>query len=258
MTAGKNPKNFKRKGQKKKIAHPFARKDWYDIKAPVIFENRTPCLMPVTKTTGQKIASDSLKGRVVDISLADLNNNHQDAYRRIKLVVEEVSGTKEAFTNFHGMDMTKDKLAALIRKWQTLIEARVDVKTADGYFIRIFTIAFTTRKARQVKATSYAKSSKIKQIRKKMMELLISETQKNTLANLFKIFIKNDIPNKIIKECGPIYPLQNVFVRKVKVLKKPKFDAAKIQELYSESAEKAHAAAAPKEEVKEEATNLIA
>ena len=33
--------------------------------------------------------------------------------------------------------------------------------------------------------------------------------------------------------CAGIFPMQNVFVRKVKVLKKPKFDLVKLMELHS-------------------------
>jgi len=32
--------------------HPFARKEWYEVKAPAMFEKRTCGLTPVTKTTG--------------------------------------------------------------------------------------------------------------------------------------------------------------------------------------------------------------
>ena len=49
-----------------------------------------------------------------------------------------------------GMDFTTDKLRSLVRKWQTLIEAHVEVKTTDGYYLRMFCIAFTKKRAGQV------------------------------------------------------------------------------------------------------------
>lgn len=61
--------------------------------------------------------------------------NHQ-GYRKVKLCCEDVQGTS-VLTNFHGMDLTRDKLCSLIKKWQTLIEAQVDVRTTDGYLLRI-------------------------------------------------------------------------------------------------------------------------
>jgi small subunit ribosomal protein S3Ae len=50
----------------------------------------------------------------------------------------------------------------LIRKWQTLIEGHVDAKSVDGYFMRVFFIAFTKRREKQVKKTCYAQSSQVK------------------------------------------------------------------------------------------------
>jgi small subunit ribosomal protein S3Ae len=92
-----------------------------------------------------EIAADSLKGRVFEISLGDLQNKaNNEAWRKMKLQIEEVKGY-DCYTNFYGMDVTKDKLCQLVKKWHSLIEAFVQTRTADGYLLRIFAIAFTKR-----------------------------------------------------------------------------------------------------------------
>jgi small subunit ribosomal protein S3Ae len=63
-----------KKGSKKKIIDPFTRKDWYDIKAPSIFKVRDLGKTLVNRTMGTRLASDGLKGRVYEVSLADLQN----------------------------------------------------------------------------------------------------------------------------------------------------------------------------------------
>ena len=131
-------------------------------------------------------SADSLRGRVFEISLGDLNREaHENAWRKMKVQVEEVKGF-DCYTNFHGMDITRDKLCTLVKKWHTLIESFVQCKTIDGYLIRMFCIAFTRRQNKQVKATCYAKGSQRKLIRQKMMEIMVNEASKSTLKDLFK------------------------------------------------------------------------
>jgi hypothetical protein len=78
----------------------------------------------------------------------------------MKLRVEDVQG-RNCLTQFWGMDYTTDKLRAMVRKWQTLIEAHVDVKTTDGYTLRMFAIGFTKKRPGQIKRTAYAKSAQV-------------------------------------------------------------------------------------------------
>jgi len=192
-------------------------------------------LTPCNKAAGQNIPADSLRGRVFQITHADLNqqNKHEFAWRIIKLQVEEVKGF-ECYTNFAGISITRDKLCTLVKKWHSLIEAFVQAKTSDGYLVRLFSIAFTRRQNKQVKATCYAKASQIKNIRQKMMEIMVNETQKSTLKDLFRKLLSETISQSITNECSKFYPLQNVLVHKAKVLKKPKFDLTKLMELYQE------------------------
>ena len=183
---------------------------------------------------GSENANDSLKGRVVEVYLADLIKDEDQSFRKIKLRIDEVQG-KNCLTNFHGMSFTSDKLRALVRKWQTLIEAHVDVKTTDGYLIRLFAIAFTRRRQSQVRKTTYAQSSQVREIRKKMFEIMTREATNCDLKELVQKFVPEAIGREIEKATRGIYPLQNVYIHKAKILKAPKFDLSKLLELHGES-----------------------
>jgi small subunit ribosomal protein S3Ae len=235
MAVGKNKRISKgKKGNKKKVVDAFTRKEWHDILAPNLFTNQKVGKTIVNRTQGTKVSSDSLKGRVLEVNLADLNKNEEVSYRKIRLRIEDVDG-KNCLTNFWGMDFATDKLKNLIKKWQSLIEAHVDVKTSDGYYLRIFAIAFTKKQANSNRKTFYAQSSQIKQIRKKMIDIITKEATTSDLKELVKKFIPNSIGTQITNDCQGIYPLQNVHLRKVKILKAPKVDSAKLAELYGKA-----------------------
>ncbi|XP_010485869.1 PREDICTED: 40S ribosomal protein S3a-1 [Camelina sativa] len=234
MAVGKNKRISKgRKGGKKKLVDPFSKKDWYDVKAPSMFTSRNVGKTLVSRTQGTKIASEGLKHRVFEVSLADLQGDEDNAYRKIRLRAEDVQG-RNVLCQFWGMDFTTDKLRSLVKKWQTLIEAHVDVKTTDGYTLRLFCIAFTKRRANQVKRTCYAQSSQIRQIRRKMSEIMVKEASSCDLKDLVAKFIPEAIGREIEKATQSIYPLQNVFIRKVKILKAPKFDLGKLMDIHGD------------------------
>jgi small subunit ribosomal protein S3Ae len=236
-----------KKGLKKRTQDPFMRKDWYQVKVGTMMEfgwlqmansisrhlprstsESTNKLSPmlniqssnkicsvgktlVNRTTGIKNANDALKGRIFEVSLADLQKDEDHAFRKIKLRVDEVQG-KNCLTNFHGLDFTSDKLRSLVRKWQSLIEANVTVKTTDDYLLRLFAIAFTKRRPNQIKKTTYAASSQIRAIRKKMTEIIQREASSCTLTQLTTKLIPEVIGREIEKATQGIYPLQNVCI----------------------------------------------
>jgi len=228
MAVGKNKKlGKKKKGGSRKATDPFAKKEWYDVKAPSSFAVRDIGKTVVTKTIGQKIARDSLLGRVFEMSYGDLKQSAEDeAFRKFRFKVEEVAGT-QCLTSFNGMKMTTDKLRSLVRKWHTLIEAYADIKSTDGFTLRVFCIGFTKRRPNQIRKTSYAQSAQVRAIRKKMTEIITREcaADLNTIVGKFQT---EAIGKEIEKATQGIYPLQNVFIRKVKVLKAPKLDIGKL------------------------------
>jgi len=235
MAVGKNKRLTKggKKGGKKKQGDPFLKKEWYDIKAPGVFTTRQCGKTLVSRTQGTKIATEELKGRVLEVNLADLQNGDEDqAFKKIRLCIEDVQG-RNCLTDFHGLDITRDKCCSLIRKWSTLIEAHVDVKTTDGYVVRMFVIAFTKRRQDQVKTNCYAQSAQIRKIRKKMTDIMTAEAQV-PLRELVKKLIPESIGKIIEKQTQGIFPLKDVLIRKVKIIKKPKFDITKLMELHGD------------------------
>jgi len=112
MAVGKNKGLSKggKKGGKKKVVDPFSRKDWYDVKAPNMFQTRQIGKTLVNRTQGQRIASDYLKGRVFEVSLADLQKDidPERSFRKFRLIAEDVQD-RNVLCNFHGMDLTTDK-----------------------------------------------------------------------------------------------------------------------------------------------------
>ena len=64
-----------------------------------------------------------------------------------------------------------------------------------------------------------------------MTEIMVKESQSCDLKELVAKFIPESIGKEIEKATSGIYPLQNTFIRKVKILKAPKFDLGKLMEV---------------------------
>lgn len=163
---------------------------------------------------------------------ADLAPN-QDSFhwRKIKLIVDQTEG-RQALTSFYGVDITRDELSSLIKKRKTLIEAVQDVKSADGYVLRVFVVAFTRESTNQKRKTNYALTSQQKIIRKRINDIIAKEVSKATATQILNLFTSEVIEKKITKEVSPIYPVKNVKVRKIKVIQRPNIDYHKLNEYH--------------------------
>lgn len=63
------------------------------------------------------------------------------------------------------------------------------------------------------------------------MEIIINQSQSCDLKDLVLKFIPESIGKEIEKATSSIFPLQNVYIRKVKILKAHKFDLGKLMEV---------------------------
>lgn len=188
MAFGKSKKNFNKgkKGTKKRVGDRFLKKEWWTVKAPGMFKERIFTRTPINVTQGKVLASECIKGRVFEANHADLNKDIKDkSHQKFKFIVEDAEpATKECITNFYGLETTRHFNCNIIRKWHSLIECFTDVKTKDGFLLRLFTIAFTKRQKKQLRATCYAQRSQVKQIRKIMQAEITKEVRKSTLKEV--------------------------------------------------------------------------
>ena len=61
---------------------------------------------------------------------------------------------------------------------------------------------------------------------------MTKESVKCDLKELVQKFLPETISKEIEKACQGIYPLKDVYIRKVKVLAKPKFEMSKLMEMH--------------------------
>lgn len=258
MAYGKNKKLSKggKKGGKKKQLDPFVRKNWYDIKAPTFLnaQSRRAGRTCVTKTTGQRIETDGLKGRIAEFNLADLALKNEDTHKKIKLEVLDITG-RSCLTDFNGLGLTRDKMNHLVRKRHSLINAQADVRTADGYVVRVFVIGFTKECKDQVRVFSYAQTAQIKKIRKKIVNLLTASIAAGSLKDFVNLLVSDKLENDIKSACQSVYPLDPVHIFKVKMIRKPKTDFTKLMELHEGAPAETETGVAMEET--EEAKNLL-
>ena len=262
MSLGKNKKNFSkgRKGAKKKVGERFLKKEWWNIQAPGMFGKRMFTQSPVNQTVGKKLASDSMKGRVFEANLGDLNVGYE-THKKIKLIVDDADGkSKKALTNFYGLECTRDHLCSLIRKWHTLIDTFVDCKTKDGFLMRFFIVAFTSmykemkhpkKYLLQKKATCYANRSQVRQIRAIITRIITKECKSSSMKELVNKVLGNDITTQMLQKCKPIFPLENITIRKVKSIKRPKVDINQLNDMHNANTPLAGVKIAKQEEEQE-------
>jgi len=231
MAVGKNKRLSKggKRTTKRKVGDTMLGKEWFDVVAPSTFSQRQFSKTVVNKSKGTFSGPVNIKGRIFSSCLADLMTGDDDTYkcRKVSLKAEDVIG-RNVLTNFHGMSLNTDKIRSLVQKWCTIIEGECEVKTNDGYTLRVFGFALTKKRQSQVKKNCHCQTSHVKKIRGKMAEKITEAVTKASLEKVVKNFQADVLGEDIRKACLGIFPLTGCCIRKVKMVKTPKFDAARL------------------------------
>ena len=231
MTIGKN-KGLKKSGKaiKKADRHAFVKKEWFQlITAPAFGSTKPVGWVPCNTTIGKKNAEDNVLNRVIEVNYADIKTDSNMNWRKVRMQVEKVEGGN-LYTSFAGMSCTRERIISQLRKRQTLIDVFADVKTSDGYILRVHVLLCTNRTHGQKKINSYAKTSEVKKIRKIVIKSLTEKASKDSVDNFSSQILSEGITNNLIKDAQKVFPIRFCLITKVKVLKKSKVDITKLVE----------------------------
>jgi small subunit ribosomal protein S3Ae len=179
-------------------------KEWYNIEAPV-YLNRA--------IVGNTMAGEPslLLGRNIETTVGELTNDMTKNNTKVLLRINNVVG-ETATTDLVGHELTTDYIRSIVKRQTSRIDANIDVKTKDGYIIRVKPTCFTIKRAR---------SSQIKAIRELMVGIVKKRASESDFENFMQDAILGKLSATIYRQAKFIYPLRRVEIRKTQVESKP-------------------------------------
>ena len=163
------------------------------------------------KIIGETIANDPKKliGRVIEVSLADINNDYSKMHVKLEFQIVEVVGNT-ARTRFKGHTFARDYLRFLVRRRRTRIDSINTVLTKDGVPFRVTATGFTAHRS---------KTSKKNAIRRKMLEVIAERAGELNSEDFIREATGGKLSSLVYFQCKSIYPLKGVEIQKTKILR---------------------------------------
>ena len=191
----------------RKMREAWKAKQWYRVLAPGMFNNaeigETPAREP-----------EMLLGRVSEASLQDISGDFTKSHIKLYFKINGVKGT-DASTEFIGHDMTSDYIRRLTRRRNSKIEDVVDVRTKDGYKVRVKLVMISVGRI---------SSSHQHAVRMRGREVVVSQASNMTMPELVKAMVSGELSKSVAKDCKKIRPIKRVEIRKSEILRKPAVD----------------------------------
>lgn len=179
-------------------------KEWYNIEAPA-YLNRA--------VVGSTMAGDPalLLGRNVETTVGELTNDMTKNNTKVILRISNVVGDV-ATTDLMGHELTTDYIRSIVKRQTSRIDANIEVKTKDGFVIRVKPTCFTIKRAR---------SSQMMAIREMMVDIVKKRASETDFETFMQEAILGRLSAAIYRQAKFIYPLRRVEIRKTQVESMP-------------------------------------
>lgn len=190
--------------KKRPVKDKWRDKDWYTIVSPPYFGGVELGAIPADDPS-------KIVGRVVDATLYDITNDFAHQYLNMYFKVADVEG-KTARTIFKGHEYSRDYLRSLVRRRTTRVDGIFNVKTMDGYGLRLAVSVFTL---------SRVKTSQEQEMRAVMKKIIEERASSLTFDQFVQELVLGKIASDVYNETKKIAPLRHVGIRKSKLIFQP-------------------------------------
>ncbi|MFX0013653.1 MAG: 30S ribosomal protein S3ae [Promethearchaeota archaeon] len=189
----------------RRMVDKWSAKELYQIYTPPNF------LEGEEKIIGDTLSNDPNKliGRVIEVSLADINNDYSKMHVKLEFQIVEVVGNK-ARTRFKGHSFARDYLRFLVRRRRTRIDSISSITTKDGISFRVTVTGFTAHRS---------KTSKKDAIRRKMLDVVAERAAELNSEEFIREATGGKLSSLVYFQCKSIFPLKGVEIQKTKILK---------------------------------------
>jgi small subunit ribosomal protein S3Ae len=159
---------------------------------------------------GETPSSDpsNLMGRIVEATVHDLTGDFSKMHVKLTFKVKEVRGF-DAHTMFIGQTLTSDYVRRLTRRKRTKTDHVIDVRTKDGYLLRIKPMSVTDKRIQSSQETA---------VRNAMTKEVTNMGIEMTMADMVKVIITGEMSKRLSNAAKVIVPIKRVEVRKTEVL----------------------------------------
>lgn len=180
-------------------------KNWFKVYAPEFLGKQF---------IGEIISSDTanLPGRVLTASLGELIQDYSKQNIRMSFKINSVAGDA-AYTQFHGHEMTKDFIRAMVKRRASRIDSTITLRPlGSARELQVTITAFTI---------NHARLSQIHEIRAAMVKVVQDCAKEADFETFVSSMVKGEISKKMLEACKPIFP-----VRKIEIIKSESVSSA--------------------------------
>lgn len=198
---------------KEKTTVKVKKKNWFEILAPRLFDERIIGETTVTE-------SSKLIGRPVLLNMMVLTNDPRKQSINVKFAIHDVKDNK-AFTKIVGYYLSSSYLRRLMRRATTRIDDSLLVETSDDVRVRI-KLFLLTRK--------YVTGSISTNVRKQARSFVLKQVKKNTYEKLIIGIITSKFQRSLSAFLKKIYPLKSCEIKSMEIEKRKKKAEEKVKE----------------------------